>query len=307
MEKITGEDVKIMLGEIDNLLTLANVDKYDLSYYRLEGKEVEKEYLAALKRIQSDTQIVGTPERTEIWEQGWGENFQAFGKSLDVTDLMPKYFHPDHAFRLQGHFVKSHNSHFEYELGNILKQCLYEMYAADVEDIYEFGCGTGYNLVQMGEMFPEKHLHGFDLTESAIRILSVLREKKGLDVTGQTFDFTHPDCTVHLQPNSLVFTSAALEQIGSRCRLFIDFLLEKSFKRCVHLEPIVELYDDNDLLDYLAKAFHQKRHYLSGLFPYLQELEAEGKIVIDKMQRMHFGNFNHEGYTVLVWHKGNKE
>ena len=75
----------------------------------------------------------------------------------------------------------------------------------------------------------------------------------------------------------------------------------------MHLEPIVELYDENDLLDYLAKKFHQKRHYLSGLLPYLKELEAEGRIVIDKVQRMHFGNFNHEGYTVLVWHKKNKE
>lgn len=303
MPTVSREDVEVMLGEKGNWSALDDVDKFDLTYYKLAEKEAEKEFLAALKRIQFDVQTAGTPERTEVWEKGWGENLRAFGDSLDVSDLMPKYFRPDIAFRLKGHWVKSRNPRFEYELGNILKQCLYEMYASDVEDIYEFGCGTGYNLVQMGRMFPQKHLHGFDLTESAISILSVLREKMGVDVTGQTFDFTKSECSVQLQPNSLVFTSAALEQIGDRCRLFVDFLLEKDFKRCVHLEPIVELYDENDLLDYLAKTFHQKRHYLSGLLPYLQELEAVGKIVIDKVQRTHFGNFNHEGYTVLVWHK----
>lgn len=303
MDMVTKEDVQAMLGEQEDLSALANIDKYDLSYHKLGGAEAEREILQALKRIQTDTQVVGTPERTTVWEKGWGENLREFADSLDIADLMPKYFRPDIAFRWQGHLVKSPNPRFEYELGNILKQCLYELYASDVSDIYEFGCGTGYNLVQMGQMFPKKHLHGLDLTESGIRVLSLLREKLGIDVDGQMFDFTKPDESLRLNPNSLVFTSAALEQIGDRCRPFVDFLMGQSFKRCVHLEPIVELYDEDDLLDYLAKSFHQKRHYLSGLLPYLQELEAAGKVTIEKIQRTHLGNFNHEGYTILVWHK----
>lgn len=303
MKRVAENDIQSMLDETARLSVLKSVNNLNLSYHDISQSEFEHEILAAIKRIQADTQIVGTPERTEVWERGWGENWQDFADSLDIADLMPKYFRPDITFRWQGHLVKSPNPRFEYDLGNILKQCLYELYASDVSDIYEFGCGTGYNLLQMGQMFPEKHLHGFDLTESSIRILSVLHDKLGLSVDGQTFDFMKPDSSLCLRFDSLVFTSAALEQIGDRCRPFVDYLLGQDFKRCVHLEPIVELYDEDDLLDYLAKSFHQKRCYLSGLLPYLRELEAAGRIVLDKVQRTHFGNFNHEGYTIVVWHK----
>ena len=156
MEKITCDDIKKMLDEIDDLSVLASVDKFDLSYYKIKETDFQKEILAALKRIQYDTQKVDNPERADVWENGWGENLRDFEDSLDIDDLIPKYFRPDIPFRLQGHLVKSNNTRFEYELGNIIKQCLYEMYAADVEDIYDFGCGTGYNLIQIGKMFPEK-------------------------------------------------------------------------------------------------------------------------------------------------------
>lgn len=303
MNKVTKKDVKKMLNIDEDLDSLNKVDEYNLSYNKLSGAVLERELINAIERIQQDTQIVGTPERTDTWENGWKENLREFEQKLDIEALMPKYFRPNIPFRFKGNYIKSSNPRFEYELGNVLKQCLYELYAADVDDIYEFGCGTGYNLVQMGEMFPDKHLHGFDLTESGIRILQLLHDNKGVDVDGRTFDFTNPDQSVNLKSNSMVFTSAALEQVGENSKKFIDFLLMNEFKCCVHLEPIVELYDENNLLDYLALTFHNKRHYLRGLLPYLQQLDNNGKIVIDKVQRTHLGNFNHEGYTLIVWHK----
>ena len=58
------------------------------------------------------------------------------------------------------------------------------------------------------------------------------------------------------------------------------YLLQQNITRCIHLEPTIELYDQNILFDYLAAWFHSKRGYTAGLLPYLQRKEAEGFIKI---------------------------
>lgn len=48
----------------------------ELNYHKITGKEKELAVLQNLKRIEKDTQVVGTPERTKVWEAGWNENKQ---------------------------------------------------------------------------------------------------------------------------------------------------------------------------------------------------------------------------------------
>ena len=49
---------------------------------------------------------------------------------------------------------------------------------------------------------------------------------------------------------------------------------------CVHIEPMAEMYDTSNLLDYLAYRFHIKRNYPIGFLPLLHQLEKEEKIRI---------------------------
>jgi len=67
------------------------------------------------------------------------------------------------------------------------------------------------------------------------------------------------------------------------------------------MEPIEDLYDEENLLDYLALKYHRKRGYLSGYLPRLRMLEAEGKLKIMEVRRMHFGSIYQEGYSFVVW------
>lgn len=81
----------------------------------------------------------------------------------------------------------------------------------------------------------------------------------------------------------------------------MQYLIAQKPKICVHLEPIVELYDDDNLIDWMAKQFHCKRRYLFGFYPRLQELEREGKIELLQVKRLEFGSLNHECFTLIVW------
>lgn len=301
--KITKDDLKKMLGFQTELESLSEMDNVDYFFEELEQEEYEREILNALKRIESDTQIVGTEERRFIWENGWGENLEELQVSKDTTSLIPKYFHSGRPIRFQGRFIKSDISGFQERLEMLIKRCLFEQYACDKQYIYEFGCGTGYNLAMASKIYADKQYFGYDYTSSSGKVVQYLHKELNYSnlFWGGEFDFTHPNETLSLRKNNVVYTMAALEQIGNRSHAFINYLLQQKAECVVHLEPIVELYDDNKLLDYLAKRFHMKRHYLSGLYPYLKELEKNDRIVIEKVKRCYFGDCNHEPYTLIVW------
>lgn len=93
----------------------------------------------------------------------------------------------------------------------------------------------------------------------------------------------------------------ALEQVGLRHRAFVDYLLGQQPAICVHMEPLLELYDENCLIDHLAVRYHCKRGYLTGFLAYLRELADAGRIRIIDTRRMYFGSLYHEGYSFVVW------
>ena len=92
-----------------------------------------------------------------------------------------------------------------------------------------------------------------------------------------------------------------IEQLASNFEAFLQFLLKHSPALCVHVEPTIELYDENNLVDYLAMKFHRKRGYTENYLTRLRELEAKNKIGILKVKRPFFGSLYMEGYSYMVW------
>ena len=70
----------------------------------------------------------------------------------------------------------------------------------------------------------------------------------------------------------------SLEQVSNKFYDFIAFLIKRKPKICIHIEPIVELLDENIFLDYLSKRFHIQRNYLNGLLPFLQILKKLNRV-----------------------------
>ena len=120
-------------------------------------------------------------------------------------------------------------------------------------------------------------------------------------MTGFRFDMINPDYNFNLAARSAVFTFGALEQLASKTESFIQYLLHQKPGICIHVEPTVELYDENSLFDYLAIQFHRKRGYTERLLPRIQQLEIEGKAKIIGVKRLNFGSLFLEGYTYIIW------
>jgi SAM-dependent methyltransferase len=175
-------------------------------------------------------------------------------------------------------------------------------YFKGLTQIFEFGCGTGHNLLRLRNVFPGTKLVGLDWTQASQNIVRKVATHLGDDLLhGLNFDFFNPDTEVKLEANSGAITVAALEQIGDSHRDFTDFLLNSDVEVAINIEPIGEVLSDDILLESISKRYFKKRNYLSGYLDRLRELEVQGRIEILHVNRAFFGSFYIEGYTIIVW------
>jgi len=278
------------------------ISRSNFSYRLLQPAEQDRTVLNILKQIDSETLSQAGPENKERWERGWLENLNNFVASgYNPKELVPKYVRPDQPLRLFQRYVLSQNSYFELDFFTILRLWLFKNYFHDVSSIYEFACGPGYNLHLIASLFPEKALWGMDWSTSSVELVNIIGKQCDMNIKGYPFNMFDPDEQLAITPDSAVFTIGGLEQLGKNFSAFIEYLLSHNPARIIHIEPVYELYDENNLVDYLAMRFHSKRNYLMGLLPYLKSLETNGRITIHKVQRVAFGSLFHDGWSIICY------
>ena len=108
--------------------------------------------------------------------------------------------------------MKNDGYAFNDVLHRIVRRYIFYRYMSDFSDIYEFGCGTSANLVDLARIYPNKRLYGMDLTYASGKIIKLLNENLGYNIEGRQFDFTKPDFSLDLKENSCIYTFSALEQ-----------------------------------------------------------------------------------------------
>jgi hypothetical protein len=274
----------------------------DFTYRLLEGEERDRVILNVLMTIEADTQIVGADSRREVWEKGWNENLQDFAKSgFDLGALVPRFIRPGAIVRYNGDYIEPVSPAFELDYYSVFRQWLFRTYLSNVQIIYEFGCGSGFNLAALAQLYPNKILHGLDFVSSSVEIVNQLAQTYGWNMTGHLFDMRSPEENLEIIDDSAVVTIGTIEQLAGGFEPFLQFLLRRSPSLCIHVEPTIELYDENNLVDYLAVKFHRKRGYTEGFLPRLRQLEGQGRIEIIKIKRLFFGSLLMEGYNVLIW------
>jgi hypothetical protein len=274
----------------------------DFRYRPLAGEERDRVLLDVLTRVDSGEWSTAGEQGKPRWEKGWSENLEGFRKSgRDLSQLVPKYIRPHQAVRLDQNYVMPVDPNFELKWFEIFQQWLFTTYFKDAKVIYEFGCGSGINLAALATLYPDKKYIGLDWTAAATEIVDEMSRAYGWNMKGQRFDFFHPDKNVTIEPGATIFTVGALEQTGRDHEAFLQYLLEMKPALCVNVEPIVEWYDENQLVDYAAIKFHRRRNYWEGFPGRLKELEQEGRVEILKTKRSYFGSLYLEGYSQLVW------
>jgi len=267
-----------------------------------QGAERDAILLDILKRLDGAAMPIAGEARQNDWEKGWSENLDdLIANKFDVGTLAPKYLRPGEPVRLRQNIALPLEPQFTRDYTLLFRNWLLRKYLSQASAIYEFGCGPGAHLAYLAQTFPDKKLFGLDWAEASVKILKALAQHYGWNLDGQRFDFFNPDQSLQLAPGAAVLTFGALEQTGPRHVKFVDWLLERRPSICLHAEPIAELYDESNLVDYLSLRYHRQRGYLDGLLTYLYTLQEEGKIVIDKVHRHHLGTKFVETYSYVVW------
>jgi SAM-dependent methyltransferase len=280
----------------------AIIDAHDSSYRTLAGEERDHILLNVLKQIDANQFSLAGPEGKERWEKGWAENSDSFLESGgDASQLIPKYIRLGQPLRMDQTYVEPSDPNFELNWYEVFRLWLSQTYLADAKTVYEFGCGSGFNLAVLAQLYPDKRYFGLDWASSSVDIVNELGKFRGWDRHGHLFDFFSPDRSVRIEENSTVLTIGALEQTGVDYEPFLQYLLESSPSLCVNIEPIVEWYEEDTLVDYAAIQFHLKRNYWWGFPARLKELEQAGKVEILKAKRSCFGSLYIESYSQLIW------
>ena len=280
---------------------MKRLQESDLNYQDL----TEIEYNDCLSKIEfslKDSIEQAGKDRISKWELGWGENASEFVFSKTISNLIPKYFGKVPTIRWKQKWIKPVSASMEYNFFGLLLDWVFEKYIIELDSVYEFGCGTGHNLLRIREQFPIVKLYGLDWTTASQNVIDlIVKETKDSNLFSKKFDYFNPDKNYKLNKNSMVLTVASLEQTGSDFKSFIDYLVREKPSIVVHIEPIHEVLDENNILDNLSIKYFNKRNYLDGLVNYVRDLENRGIVKIHNLQRTYVGSFYIDGYSLLVW------
>jgi hypothetical protein len=300
--KLTFKDFEYLFKENLSDFVKEKICEYSLEYFDITNAESD----ACIKKIVAaliDKNLVKAGEhRFAQWEIGWKENLKKLIESQDIDSIIPNYFGKYDYVRINRKFVKPASKVFEYRTLCVIVDWLSDKYMREVDAIYEFGCGTGYHLLRTRKVNLTAALWGLDWAPASQEIINQIASKGIISkLYAHRFDYFNPDMDFQLANNSIVYTVASLEQVGTKFKKFVNYLIKNKPKLCIHVEPISELLDENNLIDYLSIEYFKKRNYLHGFLTYLRKLENDDEIKILQAQRTFVGSLFIEGYSVVVW------
>lgn len=299
--KINHNHLENILGFKIDSYNSKRIDDYDLTYENLNPEQKEKYFIHVLDVLTSDI-IVSGKHRIDDWEKGWGENLELFKSTKNIESLIPKYHGKNRYVRWMGDVVNPVTESFDYKIHICYIDSIIDHYLKNnICSVYEFGCGPGYHLLRLRERRPDLNLHGLDWANASQNVISEINRNLNSNIVPYNFNFFEPDYSIKLKENSMIYSVAALEQVGSNFNLFIDYLLKNKPSLCVHLEPIDELLDKNKFIDQLSIKYFRKRNYLHGYLPYLEKLANEKVIEIIDKRRIYSGSYFIEGHSLVVW------
>jgi hypothetical protein len=296
---------RITAGDLKELWCCCACPEVDViggfKYRPLTKEEYDDYLLKVVNTLMDDNITVAGSHRHDQWQSGWEENLGEFRKTKEIISLVPKYHNKFKYVRWKQEPVMPLTPRFDVYMLKTILAWLKEEYLSNYKHIYEFGCGSCYNLQQLRSLPNVEEITGLDWADSSGDIIKEFNSIYGSNLRWKKFDFYEPDNSMEILDDSVFLTVAALEQVGTNFEEFLNFCMLKRPSLCVHVEPIEELLDESNLMDKLSIHYFRKRNYLHGFLNYLRGMEVAGDIEILRAQRTYTGSFFIEGHSVIVW------
>ena len=170
-------------------LVKKEIEKYNFEFHDFSEDEYKDIILEVLFKIDRDEQKIGARGREKVWLDGWKENYSAYKESgFSDQALVPKFVRKGNPVRLNQKYVKPTDDQFELNFISVFRTWFLETYFSKVENIFEFGCGTGFNLIRASELFPEKNLFGSDFVQSSVDLVNKIASVKNINLTAEIFN-----------------------------------------------------------------------------------------------------------------------
>lgn len=304
-------------------LNLTETDLFNLLYIRTDPLTLhqynfvydilpEKEKIDRIGMFMQDLDehkfSLAGPQKQTRWEEGWKENLIEFKTHPSAQALIPKFYKPC-IMRLGQELILPQSPTFRYDLWKIYSTHLFKQYLQGQTHIHEFGCGTGYNLVNLAQLFPHTSLSGSDWVPSSLELIQEINQHFGYQIGGTLFDMFHPNQLRLINENSLIgippgaalLTLGAMEQLGKHFHNFLDYLIAARPSLVIHVEPIVEFRHPMNTYEYINIKFAQERNYLRGFWPALLHKKEKKEIELVTSIRVDIADFHHCSWDLVVW------
>lgn len=300
---MTPQDLSELFGLALTPAVIEMIQQSKMDFTRRVPDEAEQRslLLQALKHADNLTDAAFVSVDKDLQLQGWNQIYAGMARLEQQTIppfLVPK---PGTPIRIRGRYEIPTSQSFEFSLLTVLRSLLFPMAFSQCAAVHEFGCGSGHNLWHVGKQLPGKALKGYEWSTAALEVVRKIEQWQGLKIETEQFDLFDPTVGTLLPEDCGVLTVGALEQTGVRWKPWLDWLLQRRPKVVLHIEPIVELYNDNDLFDYVALRYHRRCGFLQGYLPELMRLNQEKKIEVHVAHKIPFGAFYHDAYTYVAW------
>lgn len=300
--KLTYRDFEELWGISLTPEAIKEIQRMDFEYESLNISEENSLIAEIREEILQNKFVKAGPSREASWEKGWDENLQGFKKSKHIDDLIPKYFGKSTINRLGQHFIRAISKNFDLNMLRAIEARVFTDYLSNHQNVYEFGCGTGHNLLFLRKINPGCALVGLDWANSSQETLSLLNQTlMDEKISGINFDYFSPNFDLKLKPSSAVFTVASLEQIGDQHGPFIEYLMQNKPAIVVHIEPFKDLLDEQNPFDLISIEYMKQRNYIEGYCETIFELQENKEAQVHLFERTFIGSKYVDGYSILVW------
>jgi hypothetical protein len=281
--------------------TIKLIKKYNIFYKILKNKDKELAIIDTVKKINNENRIVTSKNRKRIWEKGWLDINNNFKKKRSATSLIPQFYskRKNLYFRLNGKFIKS-SKFFEFNMIDIYRSWYFSKYLKNIDNIYEFGAGSGHNLIRLSDIFPKKKIYASDFSKNSVKLLKNVSNYKNYNWSCFQFNMKNINKKIILKENSAIFTSGSIEQLSGNIDNFIKFILKNKPRICIHIEPMPQLFNNN-IEDFLSVQALKKKKYSINFLDKIKKLELNNKIKILKLLKSPFGSQLIDGMNLLVW------
>ena len=296
--KLTKDEVlnhfNILYDDLPESIQLQLDKFFPIQYDELNSEQYKEYYELCLEMLNKKLEI--------DWQDDWFNVLQNLRTNNENVKsiIRPKWFRESAFVNIHNCLSLTETPYVDWEYQLITRQMLFYTHLKDIENICEFGSGSGANFYLINEILQDKNFILSDISVTSLKIIEELKRKLNRNNLIYSNIDIEQDIDLQLPDNTAVITTSVLEQIGDNYKNFINFILKEKPQIVINVEPIVELLDSKNGFDNVMNLYCEKRKYLAGYLTELEKLEKQKKIkIIMKKRTMVSGTFIEN--SVLIW------